>query len=266
MDDRRPADRGPRLTRRGRLVRTGALTVAVALTLGWLASRPDTETGTSLLPAGLVGDAGVQSTSLDVATPSPTAATTGPPAAGARPVRVPRAGSGQYRVAPAPGAPRRDDADVLYRVLVEREVPVDPAGAATQVDAALDDPRSWGAPGRLDLQRVASGPVDLDVVIATPATTDRLCRPLVTHGTLSCHRGERAVINAVRWLSGAAAFGGDLADYRRYVVNHEVGHFLGHPHEHCPAPGMLAPVMVQQTKSTEGCRPNPWPYPASSLP
>ena len=98
-------------------------------------------------------------------------------------------------------------------------------------------------------------------MLASPDTTDRLCRPLNTAGRYSCANGGMAVINAMRWLRGAPAYGNDLAGYRRYVVNHEVGHVLGRGHQQCPARGALAPVMVQQTKGVGACRPNPWPYP-----
>jgi hypothetical protein len=69
------------------------------------------------------------------------------------------------------------------------------------------------------------------------------------------------VINAVRWGIGAKTYGRDLLSYREYLINHEVGHGLGRGHVRCPRPGWRAAVMVQQTKSLEGCRANPWPYP-----
>jgi hypothetical protein len=70
--------------------------------------------------------------------------------------------------------------------------------------------------------------------------------------------GGRAVLNRWRWRVGAAAYS-RVERYRVYLVNHEVGHLLGHHHLGCPASGARAPVMMQQTKGVAPCRPNPWP-------
>ena len=96
-------------------------------------------------------------------------------------------------------------------------------------------------------------------MLASPATTDTLCAPLHTRGEVSCRNGDVVAINAKRWTNGAEAYGGDLDSYRIYVINHEVGHALGRPHEACPGPGDLAPIMLQQTLGLDGCRANPWP-------
>lgn len=67
------------------------------------------------------------------------------------------------------------------------------------------------------------------------------------------------VINALRWARGIPDYRGHRDAYRRYVVNHEVGHALGLGHEICAGPGELAPVMQQQTYGLRGCLRNPWP-------
>ena len=54
-------------------------------------------------------------------------------------------------------------------------------------------------------------------------------------------------------------WGEDVAGYRLYMVNHEVGHLLGVPHKRCGAQGQPAPVMLQQTISLDGCEPQGWP-------
>jgi hypothetical protein len=69
------------------------------------------------------------------------------------------------------------------------------------------------------------------------------------------------VVNAMRWQRGADAYAGRLADYRDYVVNHEVGHALGRGHVGCPGRGQPAPVMMQQTKGVGACLPSAWPFP-----
>ena len=67
------------------------------------------------------------------------------------------------------------------------------------------------------------------------------------------------VINMFRWVSGAKDFDKDLSTYRIYLINHEVGHYLGWGHSDCPSENALAPVMMQQSKTTDGCIPNGWP-------
>ena len=187
-----------------------------------------------------------------------------PAAARVRPVVVSVVQHGDGRPVVVAGQSVRRGTGPLRRFTVEVEggLGIDPLEFARAVEGTLADPRSWGAAGRSSFQRVASGPVDFRVVLASPDTTDRLCRPLRTGGTYSCANGERAVINSRRWLRGATSYAGDTATYRQYVVNHEVGHTLDHRHERCPGAGRPAPVMVQQTKGLGGCAKNAWPYPA----
>lgn len=80
--------------------------------------------------------------------------------------------------------------------------------------------------------------------------------------TYSCRVGRNVVINQDRWMGATDAWtggGGSLADYRHMVVNHETGHWLGHGHTYCSAPGSAATVMQQQSMSLQGCAPNAWP-------
>lgn len=174
--------------------------------------------------------------------------------------RVPASASGRYTVVPGNARPPGNHGEgevVRYTVEVEDGLPFDPREFADEVHRILNDRRGWG----FRFQRVGRGPVRFRVSLSSPATTDRRCRPLITFGALSCWNRGRAVVNAVRWNAGARGYGRDVASYREYVVSHEVGHGLGHGHVPCPGPGRRAPVMLQQTKSLSGCRPNPWPSP-----
>jgi hypothetical protein len=79
----------------------------------------------------------------------------------------------------------------------------------------------------------------------------------------SCRGSGRVIINLERWRLSVPHFVSakvPLGLYRTYVVNHEVGHELGHGHERCPRTGRAAPVMMQQTLFLRGCVANPWPY------
>ncbi|WP_211341618.1 DUF3152 domain-containing protein [Myceligenerans xiligouense] len=173
---------------------------------------------------------------------------------------VPRKASGKLRTVPgrerAPG-----DGEVLrVRVAVERGLPVDQGIFADAVMATLNDPRGWSSVDGVTFARTDSDDYDFRVVLAGPTTTDELCHPLDTGGTLSCGVIGTAVLNFRRWVDGSDAWESD-ARYRQYLVNHEVGHVIGHPHDECAGKGKRATVMLQQTLSTQGCRPQPWPAP-----
>lgn len=157
----------------------------------------------------------------------------------------------------------------------------DPAFAAA-VDTALGDPRSWTGGGQVRMQRVDTGTPSFRVSLTSQLTirAPELCGwdfPLEA----SCYNqgaDQRVLINDARWVRGAAAYAGDLPTYRMYAINHEVGHALGHDHEHCPQNGGAAPVMMPQSWSTANndlnliypdlapdagniCTANPYPYP-----
>ncbi len=180
-------------------------------------------------------------------------------------LKVPDSGPGTYVRANAHGDPAGQAGTVVnFDVQREKGVPVDVDAVARTIQAVLNDRRSWRASGKWRFQLVSSSAsADLHVYITTPATTDRLCAPLLTQGEVSCQNGNRVVLNARRWVSGAETYGSDVANYRRYLVNHEVGHALGYQHTTCDGKGRRAAIMVQQTKDLDGCRPNPWPFPGA---
>ena len=149
-----------------------------------------------------------------------------------------------------------------YAVQVETGAGQDAQDFAAAVDATLADPASWTGQGRWSLQRVSVNDADFVIRLATPATVDKVCATvgLNTRGYVSCRAGNFVMINLDRWLTAIPDYDGDVALYREYVVNHEVGHQLGYNHVACPGPGRLAPVMQQQTFGLDGCRANGSPY------
>jgi hypothetical protein len=174
------------------------------------------------------------------------------------PVTIPVAGSGRLVTVPGTAGPTGPGTPMTYRLEIEGGLPLDGAAVAAQVQRTLTDPRGWQPIEHVAFARTA-GPASFDLILASPTMVDRLCYPLDTVGELSCRNGNRVILNAKRWVTAVPWYRGHLDDYRAYLVNHEVGHRLGHGHKGCPAPGAPAPVMVQQSKSLYGCTPNPWP-------
>ncbi|SIN22044.1 DUF3152 domain-containing protein [Micromonospora cremea] len=184
---------------------------------------------------------------------------------------VPTAGTGRFgyddRTGPVLG---RAGELRRYRVAVESGSGEDPVAFGRAVQTALAGPGSWVDSGRLRLQQVPGGAArDFTVYLATARTASRMCadggvdirvggRPYT-----SCRAPGKVIINLDRWRLSVPHFVSarvPLAVYRTYVVNHEVGHQLGHRHERCPGAGRPAPVMMQQTLFLNGCRVNQWPY------
>lgn len=163
------------------------------------------------------------------------------------------------RLAPAEGKVWR------VQIAVEKGLPVDPEAFAESVLATLNDPRGWNAADGSTFAWTDSDDYDARVVLASPGTTDRLCLPLDTIGELSCGIEDTAVLNFKRWATGSKAWD-STGRYRQYLVNHEVGHVIGYHHDLCAGEGEHATVMVQQTTTTSGCIPEPWPVPDAPVP
>jgi hypothetical protein len=178
-------------------------------------------------------------------------------------VDVPTKGSGHYVRAEATRSTSRTEGRLIrFDVRVEKGMPFDPEDAARFMATVLDDDRSWAGSGRWRFELVDDpDEAELHAWIVSAKTTDQKCYPLLTRGQVSCQTGNDVVLNATRWGQGAKAYGDDLLGYRRYLVNHEFGHYLGYQHVGCPGKGRRAPVMMQQTKSVGSCRPNSWPDP-----
>nr|WP_277605641.1 DUF3152 domain-containing protein [Glycomyces sp. L485] len=148
---------------------------------------------------------------------------------------------------------------LTYNVAVEDGLEIDPREFSDFVAATLEDPRSWTAGGAWRFQQVGQSGADFTIYLASPEQRSILCSHPDT--TVSCRNGDSVVINSARWLTGVEHWDDTLDDYRGYVINHEVGHRLGHPHEVCPEAGEPSPVMAQQTYQLAGCTGNAWPYP-----
>ena len=202
--------------------------------------------------------AGSPSPSTTRATPSATPS----PSHSRQPSSVPKHGTGSFTTAQASVSASGHGTIRRYKVQVEGGIQLSAADAAREIAGILADPRGWENDGHDGFQLVSSGPADFVIKIATPDTVDHICGAagLLTRGEVNCDVGATVVVNLKRWMLGSPEFDGPIHDYRALIINHEVGHRIGHGHEGCPGPGKLAPVMMQQIKGLHGCIANAWPY------
>jgi hypothetical protein len=134
---------------------------------------------------------------------------------------------------------------------------------ARVVEATFNDSRGWIRAG-VKFTRVQSGG-RLHMILAEGESV-RAAAPGGCSAELSCTVFPLVLINDDRWMGGSNSYnelGVSIADYRTMVINHEVGHFLGHNHiAQCETSTGIAPIMLQQSTGLRGCTPNSWPLPS----
>lgn len=171
---------------------------------------------------------------------------------------VPKLATPAWMLPPEPAGPVVVDYNVSSRGAITASVDE----FAAVVSATLNDSRGWTRLG-VQFRQVESG--GQFTIYLSEASQMTSFSATGCDSTYSCRVGKSVIINQDRWVGGSQSWndaGGDLASYRNMVINHEVGHWLGHGHRSCGGEGQSAPVMQQQSISLQGCQMNPWPLSA----
>jgi hypothetical protein len=270
---RRTASRSAhhRTSRQVRLRRTLAVTLALVLlaALGMRHLLQDDPTPVRAVPADSTTTTTAPTAPRTTGTPNAEDGSSTTETRAVDEASVPEHGNGKISVLSVPDAKESTSGRaVRYTVEIEGGLGVDTSEVGATVQRVLLDSRGWQRVDGIHFVNVSPAEaakgarVDIRVTLASPSLTDKLCAPLQTLSQVSCWNGERSVLNLRRWMLGDDSYGADVARYRMYQVNHEVGHGLGHQHRQCPQKGKRAPVMVQQTLSLGGC--TPWPFPSGA--
>ena len=147
---------------------------------------------------------------------------------------------------------------VTYDVSTRGVVTADLVEFKSQANQTLNDARGWSRMNVRFVEVASSGQFTLVLSEASQLPSfSSICT-----ANYSCRAGRFVVINQDRWMGATSSWntaGGSLRDYRHMVVNHEVGHWLGHGHTSCGTAGQPATIMQQQSISLQGCKFNPWP-------
>lgn len=139
---------------------------------------------------------------------------------------------------------------------------------ANMVFATLNDPRGWPRAGVIFQENEGADP-NTDPNACSMTLTLAAADQMTSFSTecsdeYSCRVGNDVIINIDRWNNATEGWlnaGGTVERYRTMVINHEVGHRLGHLDNEltCPAVNQPAPLMQQQSMDLLGCVPNEWP-------
>ena len=153
----------------------------------------------------------------------------------------------------------RDDEKFNYAIKIEPSLGLDPLCIKNLLFLILNNDLGWTNVAEKSFQLTSVDDSDYVYIFASPTKTDELCAPIETNSIYSCRNENNIVLNFFRWQEGAVDFNNDIETYRIYLINHETGHILGWSHVGCPIEGAVAPVMMQQSKGTDGCVPYGWP-------
>ncbi len=132
-------------------------------------------------------------------------------------------------------------------------------GLKVKLASVYADLRGWNLDGQV-VFNYGTANCDFTVWMSSPAQMTSF--GAVCDSYWNCDVGQNVIINVDRWNSTSDAwkqYGGSLEDYHTMAINHETGHMLGFGHNTCPAPGALAPVMMQESIDLQGCVFNIWP-------
>ena len=153
----------------------------------------------------------------------------------------------------------KDDTKFNYGIRIEPSLGLDPLCIKNLLFLILNNDLGWTNVAEKSFQLTSAEESDYVYIFASPNKTDELCAPIETNSIYSCRNENNIVLNFFRWQEGAVDFKNDMETYRIYLINHETGHILGWGHVGCPKEGAVAPVMMQQSKGTDGCIPYGWP-------
>ena len=132
------------------------------------------------------------------------------------------------------------------------------------VFSTLNDPRGWPRAGAVFQEADGTDPNACSMTLTLAAADQMTSFSTECSDEYSCRVGNDVVINVDRWNNATEGWlnaGGTVSRYRTMVINHEVGHRLGHLDNEltCSAVNQPAPLMQQQSMDLLGCTPNEWP-------
>ena len=153
----------------------------------------------------------------------------------------------------------KDETKFNYGIRIEPSLGLDPLCIKNLLFLILNNDLGWTNVAEKSFQLTSAEESDYVYIFASPNKTDELCAPIETNSIYSCRNENNIVLNFLRGQEGAVDFKNDMETYRIYLINHETGHILGWGHVGCPKEGAVAPVMMQQSKGTDGCVPYGWP-------